>query len=67
MYTETKNNYKEENGVERGDDDGDDTIASPENLGLGCVSIHVEASISSLSRTTDKTTPHPPTRGINMN
>ena len=31
------------------------------------MSIQVEAIISSLSGTTDKTPPHPSTRGINMN
>ena len=50
-------NCEEENGGEKGDDDGDDAISSTKNLGLGCVSRHVEASISSLSGTTD--TPPP--------
>ena len=60
MDKETKNSYEEENGGERGDYDGDDTIASPDNLGLGCVSIHVEPSISKLSGTTDEPPPHLP-------
>ena len=34
-------------------------IASFEKLDLVCVRRHVEASISSLSRTTDETPPHP--------
>ena len=64
---ETKNNYEDENGGEIGDDDGYDYIASPENLGLGSLSRHVEASIISLSCTTYKTAPHPPEIDINLN
>ena len=33
---DTKTNYKEENGVEKGNGGGDDAIASPKNLGLWC-------------------------------
>ena len=51
--TDTKK-CEEGNGKEKGDDDGDDAVASPENLSLGCVSIHVEAIIISLSGTTEK-------------
>ena len=51
--TYTKNNYDDENGGERGDDDGDDNVSSPENLGLGCVSKHVEVIISRISETTE--------------
>ena len=58
---------QEENGGERGDDYGDDSIASPDNLGWGCVSRYVEASISSLSGTNDKKNHHPPIREINVN
>ena len=38
MDTDTLTNYEEENVGERGDDDVDYTIASPNDLGLGCVS-----------------------------
>ena len=58
---------QEENGGERGDDYGDDSIASPDNLGLGCMSRHAAAIISRLSRTTDETPPHPSAREINVN
>ena len=64
---ETKNNYEDENGREIGDDDGYDSIASTKNLGLGCVSRHVEASSISLFWTTDGTPPLPPEREINSN
>ena len=67
MDTETKDNYEDENGRERDDDDGYDYIASPKNLGLGCVSRHVEASSTSLSGTNDRTPTHPPEREINVN
>ena len=36
---------EEENGGEKGNDSGDDSISSPDNLGLGWVSRHVEAGI----------------------
>ena len=65
--TNTKNNYEDENGGERDDDDGDDSVDSPENLGLGCVIRHVETSSSILSGTTCRTLPRPPTREINVN
>ena len=66
--TDIKNNYKEENGGERGDGDGDDTIDSFENIGLGYVSIHVEESVSILSSTTDNPPPpHPTAREIHVN
>ena len=42
-------------------------IASFEKLDLVCVRRHVEASISSLSGTTDQNPPHPPAREINVN
>ena len=44
-----------------------DAVASPENLGLVCVSRHVEASISSLSGTTYNPPPNTPARKINVN
>ena len=65
--TDTKNNDEKEHDGERGDYDGYDTIDSPNNLGLGCVSRHVEAIISRLSRTNDKTPPYPPASEINVN
>ena len=49
MDTDPKVIFKEENGGEKVDDYGDDAISSPKNLGLGCMSRNVEASISSLS------------------
>ena len=67
MDIDTKTNYEEEHGGEKGNNDRDDSIASPENLGLVCVSRHVEASIGRISGTTDKTPPHPPAREINAN
>ena len=51
MQTHTK--CEEKNGGEKVDDDGDGTIASTNNLGLVCVSRHVEASTSSLYGTAD--------------
>ena len=57
--TDTKNHCEEGNGGEKGDDDGDDAIASTEHLGLGYVSRHVEAVINSLSGTTYETPPCP--------
>ena len=44
MNIDTKQ-CEEENGGEKGDDSGDDAISSPNNLGLGLVSRHVEAGI----------------------
>ena len=49
MDIDTKIICKEENCGEKVVDYGDDAISSPNNLGLDCVSRHVEASISSLS------------------
>ena len=67
MHTYTKNNYEEENGGERGDNYGYDTISSPKDLGLVCVSRQVEAIIGSLSVTTEETTTNPTEREINVN
>ena len=67
MDTYTKNNYEDENGGERGDDNGDYSTPSPKNLDLGCVIRHVEESSNSLYGTTDGTSPHPPAREINAN
>ena len=63
MDTCTKNNYEEENGGERGDDVRDDTIASPKDLGLVCVSRKFQASISSISGTTEETPPSSSSKG----
>ena len=62
MDTDTKKNYEDENGGDIGDHDGGDSVASSENLGLGCVIRHVEASSSRLSGNIDITTPSPPAR-----
>ena len=62
MDTNTKKHYEYENGGERGDDDGYDSIALTENLGLGCASRYVESSSSSLPGKTDGTPPRPPAR-----
>ena len=51
----------------KGDHDGDNAIASPRNLGLVCVSRHVEASIHILSGNTDEPSSRPPAKEINMN
>ena len=67
MGTDTKHNYKEETFGERGDDDGYDNIASPKDLGLGCVSRQAEESIIRISGTTDNPPPHPPAMEINVN
>ena len=64
---DTKNNYKDKNCGDRGNDDGSYSFASPKNLCLGCVSIHVEAISSSLSGTNYGTPPHTPARDINFN
>ena len=58
MDTDTKTNWDEENSGEKGNCDGDDTIDSPKNLGLGCASRHVEAIIIILSVNTEE--PPPP-------
>ena len=60
MDTNTRNNWEEDNGGGKGDDDGDDYIASTYNLGLVCASRHVEAIINSLSGNTDEPPPLPP-------
>ena len=62
MDTETKNNCEEKNGGEKGNDDGDDAIASTDHLSLVCVSRHVEEIINRLYRTTDET-PLAPRKG----
>ena len=57
---ETKKKCEEENGGYKGNDDGYCAIYPHDNLVLVCVSGHVNASISILSGTTDKTPPNPP-------
>ena len=57
----------DKNAGEIGDDDGYHYISSPDHLGLVDVIMHVEASSSSLSRTTDGTAPHPLARKISVN
>ena len=59
MNTDTKNNQQDENVGDRVNDDGDDSIASPKNLGLVCVGRHAESSSSGISGITDGTPPHP--------
>ena len=61
-----KNNYEERNCGERGDDDGDDNISSPDNLGLGWASRHVKASISCIYETAEESPPRLPAREINI-